>query len=265
MAFHPRYKRNHLFYVNYTDRSGDTHVVEYRAGSGGARRVRQLLFVDQPYDNHNGGQLEFGPDGLLYVGMGDGGSGGDPENRGQNLSTRLAKLLRINVNRRGARWQIISYGLRNPWRFSFDRLTHDLWIADVGQNRFEEVDFRRHSLLNRLANYGWSRYEGFASFKSTTLNRRGQLVRPVTVYSHSDGCSITGGYVYRGSAVPAARGRYFYGDYCSGLVWSLRLVNGKASVRKEPMTIAGLSSFGEDNRGELYAVSLEGRIYKLAS
>ena len=264
MAFHPSYATNRLFYVDYTDTNGDTRVVEYRVVGGTPRRTRQVLFVHQPYANHNGGQLEFGPDGRLYVGMGDGGSEGDPQNRGQNLGTFLAKLLRANVNASRPQWQIVSYGLRNPWRFSFDRSTGDLWIADVGQNRYEEIDFRRRALIGRIANYGWSRYEGFSLYKRTPLNRRGQLVWPVTVYTHGGGnCSVTGGYVYRGSAVPAARGRYFYGDWCTGRIWSLTRSGGRTHVRLEPSRVPRLTSFGEDASGELYAASQGGSIYKL--
>jgi glucose/arabinose dehydrogenase len=257
VAFHPQYASNRRYYVDYTDTNGDTRVVEFRAGSTAGR---QLLFVDQPYDNHNGGQLQFGPDGLLYVGMGDGGSGGDPEDRGQNLGTPLAKLLRIDPLKAGAKWYEAGYGLRNPWRFSFDRTTGDLWIGDVGQGNWEEIDFRSRAQLSRRWNYGWSAYEGRHPFKQTTMNRNAPYVGPVYEYSHSTGgCSVTGGYVYRGSAVPAARGRYFFGDYCNGVVWS----RGGGKVRTEPFKVAQLSSFGEDADGELYLVSLGGTIYKL--
>src|SRR6478735_7820806 len=162
VAFHPQYVSNHRFYVNYTDTHGDTRVVEYRSsnGVGQASTARQILFVAQPYPNHNGGQLEFDGKGYLYVGMGDGGSGGDPENRAQNLKSRLGKLLRINPTRKGSAWQIVGFGLRNPWRVSFDRANGNLWIGDVGQNAWEEVDFRKASRVGRLANYGWSRFEG---------------------------------------------------------------------------------------------------------
>ena len=267
VAFHPSYARNHRFFVYYTNRSGDIQIVAYRAKGLRAlpRSARTLLVVrHRENDNHDGGQLQFGPDGLLYAGTGDGGAGGDPPNNSQNLSRKLGKLLTLNVDKHGARWRIASYGLRNPWRFSFDRSTGDLYIADVGQNAWEEVDVRPRASLGRLANYGWSRYEGRSLYDSSRqLQGPGQVVQPVAVYSHRFGCSVTGGYVYRGSAVPAARGRYFYGDYCSGRIWSLRYSGGKASVRLEPMKVSGLSSFGEDLRGELYAVSLEGRVYRL--
>ncbi len=263
VAFHPGYAKNRRFYVNYTDRDGDTRVVEYRSDGRRARpaTARRILFVDQPYANHNGGQLQFGPDGRLYVGMGDGGSAGDPDNHAQSLSSRLGKLLRADPLR--PRWEVAGYGLRNPWRFSFDRLTGALYIADVGQGDWEEVDFRPPGAPP--ANYGWARYEGRHLYKDIPLAGSAPLVFPIAEYDHSQGCSITGGYVYRGRAVPAARGRYFYGDYCSGAVWSLRVVGGKATdVRRERFRVSSLASFGEDARGELYLVSHDGDIYRLA-
>jgi len=263
VAFHPGYARNRRFYVDYTDRNGDTRVVEYRSNGrrGLPGTARELLSVDQPYSNHNGGQLQFGPDGKLWVGMGDGGSAGDPENNAQNLSSRLGKLLRADPLR--PEWKIAGYGLRNPWRFSFDRATGALYIADVGQGDWEEVDFRPRGAPP--ANYGWARYEGRHPFKDVPLAGTAPLVFPVAEYDHSQGCSITGGYVYRGKSVPAARGRYFYGDYCSGAVWSLQVVRGRATgLRRERFRVSGLSSFGEDAAGELYLVSHGGEIYRLA-
>jgi glucose/arabinose dehydrogenase len=267
MVFAPDYATSRRFYVDYTDRNGDTRVMEYR--SDGTRAIpssaRQLLFVKQPYANHNGGQVEIGPDGKLWVGMGDGGSGGDPENRAQNPSSHLGKLLKID--RTSGRVTMAALGLRNPWRFTFDRATHDLWIGDVGQNEWEEIDFLPRRLVGRTMNYGWRVWEGRSRFTPNQTPRGiGTLRFPIAVYKHTGGsCSVTGGYVYRGRAVPAARGRYFYGDYCSGTVWSLRQRNGKAvSLRREPFKVAGLSSFGEDANGELYLVSLDGSIYRLA-
>jgi glucose/arabinose dehydrogenase len=258
VAFHPRYSRNGRYYVNYTD--PDTRVVEYR----GSRALRTLLTVNQPYSNHNGGQNAFGPDGRLYVGMGDGGSGGDPEDRAQDLGAHLGKLLAINVDRRGSRPQIVGYGLRNPWRFSFDRRTGDLYIGDVGQNAWEEVNVTTRRSPG-LENYGWDVYEGRARFENKAPNAAGRLVFPIAVYSLGGNCAVVGGFVYRGTAVPAARGRYFYGDNCSGTVWSLRVVGGRArSVRRERFKLDGLSSFGENGAGELYAVTLGGRLYRLA-
>src|SRR5215203_886558 len=266
VAFHPRYAQNHRFYVDYTDLAGDTRVMEYR--SDGAEAIassrRQLLHIDQPYPNHNGGQLAFGPNGLLYVGMGDGGAGGDPENRAQNPNSRLGKLLTLNVDAQTPRPRIAALGTRNPWRFSFDRKNGDLYIGDVGQGSWEEIDYRQRAKLAQLANYGWDAFEGRASYEPKRLGP-GQLVRPVYVYGHgASHCSVTGGFVYRGSAVPAARGRYFFGDYCSGVVWSFKVVGGRArQLRREPFRLPLLSSFSEDARGELYLVTLNGRIYRL--
>jgi glucose/arabinose dehydrogenase len=266
VAFHPNYAKNHKLYVDYTDRSGDTRVVELRSRNGVAAKTgRQLLFVDQPYANHNGGQLQFGPDGWLYVGMGDGGSGGDPGNRAQNLASRLGKLLRINVNTRRPVVQVAGYGLRNPWRFSFDRRGGDLYVGDVGQNAWEEIDYTPRSSAG-LENYGWRVYEGNHVYQQGQQpSGAGKLVQPIAEYPHSQGCSVTGGYVYRGASVAAAQGRYFYGDYCSGRIWSLRVGGGRATeLRQESFRVANLTSFGEDARGELYAVSGGGTISKLA-
>jgi len=256
VAFHPRFSRNGRYFVYYTAPSN--RVVEYR----GRRAVRTLLNVADPYSNHNGGQLVFGADGRLYAGTGDAGSGGDPENRAQNPDSPFGKLLSIDVDRRGARWRQEALGLRNPWRFSFDRRTGDLYIGDVGQNSWEEVDFTPRRSPG-LENYGWDVYEGRARFENKQPSG-GRLVFPVVVYPLGGHCAVVGGFVYRGRAVPAARGRYFYGDNCSGAVWSLRVVGGRArSVRRERFTLEGLASFGEDTRGELYAVTLGGRVYRL--
>ena len=263
VAFHRNYADNHLFYVDYTDVNGDTRVVEFEARDGAQPvRKRELLFADQPYANHNGGQLAFGPDGRLYVGMGDGGSGGDPENRAQNLSERLGKLLSIDVDEPRSDWRIDGYGLRNPWRFSFDRATGDLWIGDVGQGEWEEIDHTPRESPG-LENYGWDVLEGTHPYEDKKPNPRGHLVAPVAEYSHDNGCSVTGGFVYRGHDIPAAEGRYFYGDYCSGIVWSLVLRDGKADVTRHSIRVQGLSSFGEDAAGELYLASLNGDVYKL--
>jgi glucose/arabinose dehydrogenase len=266
VAFHPDYADNGLFYVDYTDLNGDTRVVEFEARGGEAPgRKRELLFVEQPYANHNGGQLAFGPDGRLYVGMGDGGSGGDPENRAQNLGERLGKLLSLDVDQGGSDWRIEGYGLRNPWRFSFDRETGDLWIGDVGQGEWEEIDHTPQGEPG-LENYGWDVLEGRHPHEDKDPNPRGRLVMPVAEYSHDHGCSVTGGFVYRGEGIPAAQGRYFYGDYCSGNVWSLILRDGEvAGIRRHRFHVAALSSFGEDAAGELYLVSLEGNVFRLDS
>jgi glucose/arabinose dehydrogenase len=268
VAFHPRYARNRLFYVDYTDTDGNTRVVEYR--SNGTRAIpssaRQLFFERQPFANHNGGQLAFGPDGLLYIGLGDGGSGGDPNNNGQTFTTKLAKIWKLDVDRPGAEPVLVAYGLRNPWRFSFDRANGDLYIADVGQNAWEEIDYVARAQLGRVMNFGWAVYEGRATYDgSRQLDPSGRLVAPIQVYSHDLGCSVTGGFVYRGKARPDLVGRYFYGDYCSGTVWSLRVRGGKAtSLRRELFRIPGLTSFGEDARAGLYAVSQSGTLYRIA-
>jgi glucose/arabinose dehydrogenase len=266
LAFHPNYKRNHRFYVDYTDKQGNTRIVEFRSRNGRAvnSTARQLFFLRDPYPNHNGGDLQFDRSGLLYAGMGDGGSAGDPQNRSQNPRQWFGKLFRINPLKRGAKWQIVALGLRNPWRYSFDRATGDLYIGDVGQGNWEEIDYRPASAIRTLTNYGWKTYEGRSRYSSTRLGP-GQLVSPVYVYSHADNnCSVTGGYVYRGHAVAAAAGRYFFGDYCSGTIWSLRIENGAATdVRREPFNVGQLTSFGEDAAGELYLATEGGRIYKL--
>ena len=255
VAFHPKYRTNHKFYVDYTDLDGNTRVVEYKSnGTVATKRLRQVLFVEQPYANHNGGQLQFGPNGRLYVGMGDGGSGGDPQNHAQDLSSNLGKLLEIDVDSRAAPVTIAGYGLRNPWRFSFDT-AGNLYIGDVGQDSWEEVDYTPRSSPG-LENYGWNVYEGTHIYESKSPNTAGHLVMPVAQYSHSYGCSITGGYVWQG--------RYYYGDFCTGRVWSLRISRGKATgVRAEAIKVPSLSSWGLDTHGNLYAVSLAGTVYRV--
>ncbi len=256
VAFHPKYHTNHKFYVDYTDAVGDTRVMEYRSnGRYATGRIRQLLYVKQPYSNHNGGQLQFGPDGKLYVGMGDGGSGGDPQNHAQDLTSRLGKLLTIDVDARKPAIAVAGYGLRNPWRFSFDK-SGNLYIGDVGQSAWEEIDYTPRSSPG-LENYGWNVYEGTHTFESKEPNDAGTLVRPVAEYSHSNGCSVTGGYVWKG--------RYYYGDFCSGRVWSLKITGGKASgVREESINVPSLASWALDGRGNLLAVSLEGKLYRVS-
>lgn len=269
IAFHPRYLQNHRFFLYFNDLNGDVRVYEFRSnGSVGQPSTGEsLLRVNhREFENHNGGQLQFGPDGLLYAGTGDGGSGGDPHNHAQSLRSQLGKLMRLNVNRALARWKIVGYGLRNPWRFSWDRATRDLYIGDVGQNEWEEVDVRTPKQQRSLNNYGWRVWEGRSRYESgQRTNSAGRLVSPILAYKHTAGrCSITGGYVYRGKAVPSARGRYFYGDFCTGEIWSLRAVRGKLTGnRKEAIKVGNLSSFGQDAAGELYLSSLNGNVYKL--
>jgi glucose/arabinose dehydrogenase len=264
LAFHPNYAKNRLFYVGYTSNTGRNVVARFksngRAAVRGSRRI--LLTVPDPYENHNGGHVTFGPDGLLYTSIGDGGSGGDPQDRAQSMSSRFGKLLTLDVSRSGAKWQIAALGLRNPWRFTFDRRTGDLYLADVGQSELEEVNFTRRQSPG-LENYGWDLYEGSRRYEDTPKGP-GRLVLPVFEYDHGDGCSITGGFVYRGARRPSARGRYIAGDYCTGIVWSFRVSGGKArSVTREPFRINALTSFGEDAAGELYAVSHDGTIYRV--
>jgi hypothetical protein len=244
-------------------------VVEYRSNGRTAilSSARQVFYERQPFPNHNGGQLAFGPDGLLYIGLGDGGSGGDPNNNGQTFQTKLAKIWKLDVNRRGAQPQLVEYGLRNPWRFSFDRATGDLYIGDVGQSAWEEIDYVARGRIGTVLDFGWAVYEGDSGYDSSrTLDPRGPYVRPVEVYSHDEGCSVTGGFVYRGKGAPALVGRYFYGDYCSGTIWTLKILDGKATdVRRESFRIPGLTSFGEDARGGLYAVNEGGTVFRIAS
>jgi glucose/arabinose dehydrogenase len=267
IAFSPHYAANHLFYISYTDVHGNSRIVRYRASNGRGVRssARILLAVRQPFDNHNGGLLQFDKRGYLYFGFGDGGSAGDPNQNAQNMHTLLGKLLRSRTKTPGRSWRIVGLGVRNPWRFSFDPANDNLWLGDVGQDSWEEVDFRPAGTLDKLANYGWSRYEGLSVYSAGhRYAKAGAKVRPVIVYSHQHGCSITGGYVYRGSAVAAARGRYFYGDYCAGTIWSFRAgAHGRASAAVVSGQVPSLSSFGVDGHGELYATSLDGTLYRL--
>jgi glucose/arabinose dehydrogenase len=267
MAFSPAYRKNHLVYLSYTDTNGDSRVVRYRTNGKTLlpASAKTILFVKQPYANHNGGQLQFGPDGKLYVGYGDGGAAGDPGNRAQNPATKLGKLLRLDVTKAKAASQMVAIGLRNPWRFSFDRQTSDLWVGDVGQDLWEEIDYVPHAQVKPILNFGWSAFEGDAKFKDEPL-RGGTLVKPVHVYHHGDdGCSVTGGYVYRGSAVPAMKGRYLFADFCSGIVWSGAQRGGAlADVRTEGKVLQP-AGFGEDASGELYIAGLDGAIYKLSA
>jgi glucose/arabinose dehydrogenase len=276
LAFHPDFRENGRLFVDYTDLDGDTVVAEYTlsldgdAADPGSERV--LLHIDQPYPNHNGGALAFGPDGYLYVAMGDGGSGGDPEENGERLDTLLGKILRISVDpdgdrpygipddnpylaTEGAEPEIAFTGLRNPWRITFDRETGDLWIGDVGQNRIEEVDVARAGRLG--LDFGWDRFEGRSCFEPSSGCDPAGFAMPIAEYDHDHGCSVTGGYVYRGAEQPALEGVYVFADVCSGLVFGVRATGPD----EQPATVlleseSRIASFGEDEAGELYAVDL---------
>jgi glucose/arabinose dehydrogenase len=282
IAFHPDYARNGTFFVHYSDRAGDTAIARMRVSNDPNRAdpnsVQVVLRVAQPYRNHNGGQIRFGPDGFLYIALGDGGSGGDPGDRAQNLGELLGKMLRIDVDRGdpyaipagnpfidrvGARPEIWAYGLRNPWRFSFDRETGDLFIADVGQNAREEVNWRAADSRGG-ENYGWRLMEGRACYNPRSGCNDGSLTMPILEVPQTEGdCSITGGYRYRGARYAEARGLYIYGDYCSGRIWAAADANGAWRAVEIIDTGFNISSFGEDEAGELYVADHDGTIYRL--
>ena len=271
LAFHPKYPQVRRVYVNFTNSGGDTRVVEYRVNEARTEAVvstaRILLRIRQPYWNHNGGQVLFGLKGHLFVPTGDGGSGGDPHNHAQHMRSRLGKLIRINVANGNTR--IVALGLRNPWRVSLDRATGRMFIADVGQGVREEVSLWRQRWQGR-ENYGWRRFEGTRLYNSgTALYRPSRLRQPIHEYAHTSGrCSITGGHVYRGSDVPRLRGRYFFGDYCTGEVWSFTVGsrNRKRGLMSHPnLRVPNqLSSFGFGPTGEIYLVSHgNGTLYRI--
>ncbi len=280
LAFPPGFAQKQRFYVNYTNLKGDTVIALYRVSANpdiaDVTSETVLLTVAQPFENHNGGQVRFGPDGFLYAGMGDGGSGGDPMGNGQNLGTLLAKMLRIDVesepgivkipptnpfvNRTGARPEIWAYGLRNPWRFSFDRSTGNLWIGDVGQDQYEEIDFQPASSTGG-ENYGWNRMEGLHCYLPGCS--MAGITLPVAEYSHTSECSVTGGFVYRGNVSPGLRGLYLYADYCSGRILGLER-RGTVWVNQELLrTGLAIRTFGEDETGEIYLGIEDGRILHL--
>lgn len=261
LAFGPDYVHRHRIYVNYTDVNGATIIAEYRVRSGAAvpGSARRLLRVVQPYENHNGGNILLGPDRKLWIGLGDGGSGGDPENRSQNPATLLGKLFRLDPIRPSPHPTMVALGLRNPWRYGFDRKTGDLWIGDVGQGAIEEIDVIRAGTKG-LLNFGWNVFEGSSRLQDKPLGP-GTLTKPITEYTHANGCSVVGGYVYRGQAIPSLRGRYLFGDYCGDVIWSIPAEGG--TPQAEPITVDELSSFGESLTGELYAVSLSGTVYRV--
>ena len=270
MAFDPNYATNGRFYVDYTNVSGDTRVARYTVSKGdpnvaNAGSARIVLGVHQPYSNHNGGQLQFSPGGSLFVGMGDGGSGGDPQHHAQDARSRLGKLLSLNVRASPVSVKVYAKGLRNPWRFSFDKKTGALWIGDVGQDQWEEVDYLRPGRPVG-ANLGWNGYEGTHVYNAqvaATLNKA-SLTWPVTQYSHSVGDAVTGGYVYRGTAIPALRGFYVFADFASGRVWAMKGPGGaRSALSGADGQVSQISSFGQDASGELYVVSLAGSVSKI--
>lgn len=282
LAFHPDFEENGRFFVHYSDHRGDTVLERYSLRPDDPATVDTgsrlpILRVQQPYTNHNGGQIEFGPDGYLYIGLGDGGSAGDPLNSGQNPATLLGTILRLDVDVEGGygvppdnpgltrnlllAQQIWAWGLRNPWRFSFDRVTGELYIADVGQNRLEEVNVQPADSPGGI-NYGWRPMEGSLPYSGETITADMQL--PALEYGRGDGCSITGGYVYRGFSLPELQGIYFYGDWCSGKVWAAwRDETGDWQNMLFAETALQITSFGEDEDGELYVLDYAGVIYRL--
>ncbi len=284
LAFHPNYLENGYFYLNYTNTSGNTVIARYQVSANPNQAnplsATVLMTIPQPYSNHNGGHLAFGPDGYLYIGMGDGGSGGDPQNYAQNPQSLLGKMLRIDVNagelyaipdtnpfvgQNDTLPEIWAIGLRNPWKFSFDRLTGDLFIADVGQNVLEEINFQEASSAGG-ENYGWRCYEGNSAYNTAGCLNANMYVDPIANFSHGapyNFCSITGGVVYRGNNFPALQGTYFFSDYCDGDVYAL-ISNGNVWTAEEWFaSSAGIVAFGEDLDGEVYVVNNNGTIYRL--
>ena len=283
LAFHPDFRKNRKFYVNYTDLNGNTVVSEFKVASDPNKAdpssERIILTIEQPAENHNGGQILFGPDGFLYIGTGDGGSAGDPWDNAQNKAVLLGKILRIDVDREApyavprdnpfisepkTKPEIWAYGLRNPWRFSFDRLTGDLYIADVGQNQWEEIHFVPAGSAGGW-NFGWNLMEGAHPFELKNESEARNLVLPIVEYDHSLGCADTGGYVYRGNRYPSLQGTYFFSDFCSGTIWGLRMREGNWEWAKFLSSKLKVSSFGEDETGEVYILDyFSGDIYHLA-
>jgi glucose/arabinose dehydrogenase len=274
LAFHPNYAQNGYFFVNYTGAGGDTFISRFQvtndANLADPSSEVNLLHIEQPFPNHNGGGLDFGPDGYLYAGMGDGGSAGDPFGNGQNLDTLLGKILRLDVDSADPYAvpsdnpfgnEIWAYGLRNPWRITFDSQTGDLYIGDVGQNQWEEIDIIPANSPGGL-NFGWDYFEGNHEYDLPS-NASGDFISPIAEYSHGEGgCSVTGGYVYRGS-MPEWNGIYLYGDYCTGFIWGLINVNGAWQTQRLFDTDVNITSFGQDQNGEIYLVADVGYVYQL--
>ena len=280
LAFHPSFADNHYVYLHYSASTPRRNVVSRWTMDAKAKRIlpdseHVILEVNQPFSNHNGGELHFGPDGYLYITLGDGGAGGDPQGNGQNLGTLLGAILRIDVdhpaedkaygipadnpfvNTEGARPEIYAYGLRNVWRFSFDPKTGTLWAGDVGQNAKEEID-----IITKGGNYGWNPREGFSPYNGG--EKTPDMIDPIVDHNRKEAASITGGFVYHGNAIPALQGAYIYGDYVTGIIWSLRYDGGQVTEHiKFDHTVPEIASFGLDKDGELYICSLQGGIYKL--
>ncbi|UCF21651.1 MAG: PQQ-dependent sugar dehydrogenase [Gemmatimonadota bacterium] len=284
IAFHPDYASNGYVFASYTDRNGDSRIERYTVTGNpnlaDSNSGKLILTLEQPFSNHNGGLIVFGPDDKLYFGLGDGGGGGDPLGSGQDTGTLLGSMLRIDIDAAdpyaippdnpfvgdaAGRDEIWAYGLRNPWRFSFDREAGVLYVADVGQNRWEEVNAVPADSPG--VNYGWNIMEARHCFQPADGCDQSGLVLPVVEYDHDNGCSVTGGYVYRGSAIPELRGHYLYSDFCRGFLRSFRLSGGVVSDERawDVGDLGGVFSFGEDAQGELYILSTNGRVYRLVA
>ncbi|HSX57959.1 MAG TPA: PQQ-dependent sugar dehydrogenase [Candidatus Saccharimonadales bacterium] len=282
LAFHPNFSQNGFFYVNYVDKARNTIIARFTLQKGSAQAEpsteKQLLKIPQPYPNHKGGDLHFGKDGYLYIGLGDGGSSGDPENRAQNLNEYLGKILRVNVNsgdpysipsanpfvnKPNVKQEVWDYGLRNPWRFSFDK-AGNLWIADVGQGKIEEIDLEKANSKGGF-NYGWRCYEGSYDYNNSGCAAKSSYTFPILEYDHSEQrCSITGGYVYEGGQFQALAGKYFYGDYCNGELFYTEQIKGSYQQTLALSTPYKISTFGQDSSGELYLADIAtGSIYKI--
>ncbi len=285
LAFHPDFENNGYFYVNYTTNNSRTNISRFQVSQNNADQAdmaseQVMLSFEQPFGNHNGGQVSFGPDGYLYIAVGDGGSGGDPHENGQDRSTLLGAILRIDVdnqennnnyaipsdnpfadNNEGYREEIYAYGLRNPWRFSFDPANGQLWTGDVGQNAYEEMD-----IVENGGNYGWDCREGMHDFgdSSPACSDAGDLIDPVWEYGRGEGVSVTGGFVYRGPTLSDLKGKYIYADYASGRIWSLDVSNMENPVNTQLLQVDfGVSSFGTDQNNELYICGFDGKIHKM--
>lgn len=284
LAFHPQFTQNHKFYIHYDRLLGSqiqSVIAEYQISAADANQAdpgseRILLTVNQPFGNHKGGQIAFGPDGFLYIGLGDGGSENDPQGNGQNLQTLLAKMLRIDVDHTSSGLQyaipadnpfaaggglpeIWAYGLRNPWRFSFERGTGRLFAGDVGQNKYEEID-----ILQSGGNFGWNVMEGMHCFNPPTGCNMTGLILPIAEYDHTEGDAVMGGYVYKGTAIPNLPGAYIFSDFGSGTIWALTESSGTWTRTKLLSSGRSVSSFGQDVAGEIYVVDYSGNILKLA-